>query len=244
MECVRQHFDQIDSTNNWGKANAQNLPRDKVTLVTADSQTAGRGRFKRRWESPPGQNIYATFCFFVEKHQSNIGNIPQVLALSAAKTLIDLGFAPTLKWPNDVLLSEKKVAGILAETTPLSENRCVIIGIGLNVNMPAATLAQIDRPATSLLVETGRAFEVEKVLNGLVGHFMEDLELFMEEGFFPFLEAYRQMMPRDPAKLIRFHDNRTVWEGTFHSITPDGSLCLQLQDGTLKTFVAGEILWT
>ena len=243
MEWERIHFEVIGSTNTWGKENAPSLPRDRITLVTAGEQTAGRGRFKRRWESPPGQNIYATYCFFVEKHQGNIGNIPQILALSAAATLQAAGFEPVLKWPNDVLLSGKKVAGILAETTPLSDTLCAIIGIGLNVNMPKELLAAIDRPATSLLAESGRAHDVESLLDDLTRHFSSSLDLFFEEGFHPFLEPYKKLMPCDPAKTVKFHDNRTIWEGTVHGINPDGSLLFQLPDGTLKTFVAGEILW-
>lgn len=243
MEWERKHFDVIDSTNTWGKLNAPMLPRGKVTIVTAAGQTAGRGRFKRRWESPHGENIYATFCFFVEKHQSNIGNIPQVLALSAAKVLQAIGFFPELKWPNDVLLSQKKVGGILAETTPLSDSICVVIGIGINVNMPLETLKLIDRPATSLMSETGKEHDVETVLNALIAQFMEDLDLFLEEGFHPFLEEYRKLMPMGPEKVVSFHDNRTIWKGSVHGINSDGSLLMKLTDGTLKTFVAGEILW-
>lgn len=243
MEWKRKHFDVIGSTNTWGKENAPSLSRDIITLVTADAQTAGRGRFKRKWESPPGQNIYATYCFFVEKHQGNIGNIPQILALSAADTLKEIGFKPELKWPNDVLLSGKKVAGILAETTPLSDTLCVVIGIGLNVNMPIEALAAIDRPATSLLVETGRPHDVEAVLDRLTKHFAASLDRFFEDGFHPFLEPYEKLMPCDPDKVVKFHDNRTIWEGTVQGVNPDGSLLFKLPDGTLKTFIAGEILW-
>ena len=243
MQIERRHFQTIDSTNTYGKQHAHEFPHDKITLVTADTQTAGRGRFKRRWVSPPGENIYASFCFFLEKHRHDIGNIPQVLALSAAKTLKQLDFTPELKWPNDVLLSNKKVAGILAETTPLSDLVCMVVGIGLNVNMTKEEMDKIDRPATSLMVEKNQTFDVENVLMMLQKHFNDDLDVFFDEGFFPFLADYRQSMPSDPTKIIRFHDNRTVWEGSFHAINEDGSLTLKLANGDLKTFVAGEILW-
>lgn len=242
MDIVRKHFPSIDSTNTWGKQYAQDLPRDKITLVTADQQTAGRGRFKRHWVSPPNQNIYATFCFFIEKHHSGIGNIPQVLALSTAAVLKELQFQPTLKWPNDILLSRKKVAGILAETTPLSDQLCVVIGIGVNINMPLDLLQQIDRPATSLLAEASRSFDVEEVLQRLTCQFSSDLDRFLAEGFFPFLELYRSYLSLDRGKTIQFHDNRTVWEGVLHGVNNDGSLNLQLPNGDIKTFIAGEIL--
>lgn len=243
MEIIRRHFDVIDSTNTWAKHNAHLFPRDKITLVTANEQTAGRGRFKRRWESPPDQNVLATFCFFIEKHRTDIGNIPQILAISTARMLEELGFSPELKWPNDVLISKKKVAGILAETTPLSDQLCFVLGIGLNVNMPLNILQQIDRPATSLLVEGKQLLDLEDILQKLQRRFTTDLELFLEEGFQPFLEEYRNRLSGDPKKIIYFDDARKIWEGTFHSINQDGSLNLQLTDGEIKTFIAGEIMW-
>lgn len=243
MDIERHHFSTIDSTNTWAKQHAHELPRDKITLVTADVQTAGRGRFNRRWESPAGENVLATFCFFLEKHRQDIGNIPQVLAISTAKVLQDLAFTPELKWPNDVLLSGKKVAGILAETTPLSDLLCVIVGIGLNVNMQKEDLDKIDRPATSLYVERGKAFIVAGILDRLQNTFCKDLDLFLNEGFHPFLQPYRSYLSKDITKVLRFHDNRTIWEGIFHAINEDGSLVLKLLDGKTRTFVAGEILF-
>lgn len=243
MDIEHKHFQIIDSTNNWAKANAHLLPKDKITLVTANEQTAGRGRFKRLWESPGGLNIYATFCFFIEKHRLDIGNIPQVLAISAARSLEELGHVPRLKWPNDVLLSGKKVAGILCETTPFSDTLCIALGIGLNVNMPLVLLQKIDRPATSLLVENGRLHEPNYVLEVLQKYFLKDLELFFDEGFISFLEMYRGYMAHNEGDRIRFHDNRVIWEGRFHSINTDGSLTLLLDNDELKKFIAGEILF-
>lgn len=242
MEIIRKHFKTIDSTNTWAKQHADQLEHDKVTLVTAEEQTAGRGRFKRHWESPPGLNIYATFCIFIEKHRMDIGNLPQVMAISAAKILLSLGFNSKLKWPNDVLISGKKAAGILCETTPLSDNLCVALGIGLNINMPKDILQKIDRPATSLLAEDGLKRDVEEMTHMLQKQFLKDLEVFLDEGFHPFLETYKRLMAHAPGDRIRFHDNRTLWEGGFKGINENGSLNLELESGAIKTFIAGEIL--
>jgi BirA family transcriptional regulator, biotin operon repressor / biotin---[acetyl-CoA-carboxylase] ligase len=243
MEIVRRHFPSLDSTNNWAKQNAQQLDRNCLTLVTASEQTAGRGRFSRRWISPANQNIYATFCLFVEKHRIDIGNLPQVLAMSAAKTLKDLGFETKLKWPNDVLIQGKKIAGILSETTPLSDELCVILGIGINVNMPQEILDQIDLPAISLVALDGVQRDVEEVLGLLQKNFVEALDLFLEEGFHPFLLDYRDSMAYDVGDPIRFHDNRVVRKGVFLGINEDGSLKMILDTGEMKTFHAGEIIF-
>lgn len=242
MKLVRHHFEVIDSTNTWAKSNAHLLPRNQVTLVSASEQTAGRGRFKRRWESPPGQNVLASFCFFVDKRRQDIGNIPQILAISAAQVLESLSFYPALKWPNDVLLNKKKVAGILAETTTVDELLCLIIGIGLNVNMPQGLLEKIDRPATSLFVEGGQHLSVEEILHLLQKQFLLHLESFLKAGFSSFFEEYKQRATIDPCQKIFFDDGQKIWEGTFHDIYEDGSLSLKLSDGRIKIFLAGEIL--
>jgi|LakMenEpi03Aug12_release.lakeMendotaPanAssembly.Ray.scaffolds.fasta_scaffold18232_2 BirA family biotin operon repressor/biotin-[acetyl-CoA-carboxylase] ligase len=242
MEIERKHFTSIASTNSWAKQNAHTFDPTKITLVTADEQTGGRGRFSRRWESPPGLNIYASFCLFMEKHRADIGNLPQVMAIATADILGKMGFHPGLKWPNDVLLSQKKVAGILCETTPLSDFICVVLGIGLNVNMPLDQLQKIDRPATSLLAEDGKSRGVEDILHLLQLYFLKHSERFLEEGFAPFLETYKKLLVHTLGNPLRFHDNRTIVEGTFHGITLDGALSLQLPSGNIKVFHAGEIL--
>jgi BirA family biotin operon repressor/biotin-[acetyl-CoA-carboxylase] ligase len=242
MEIIRHHFVSIDSTNTWAKRHVHEMERHKMTLITADEQTAGRGRFNRTWVSPPNQNIYATFCFYWDTSRSDLGNIPQVLALSAVKVLENLGFHPELKWPNDILLSKKKVIGVLCETTPVGEERVVVLGIGVNVNMPLDILERIDRPATSLMVDSGKKFEVETILNLLQRRFQEDLDLFLAKGFSPFLKTFKEKMVLFLGQSIQFHDNQNIIEGRFHRVNDDGSLTMQLKGGELKTFIAGEIL--
>jgi BirA family biotin operon repressor/biotin-[acetyl-CoA-carboxylase] ligase len=242
MQTNYQHFETIDSTNNWGKLNCHTFDVNKITLITADSQTAGRGRFKREWVSPPHENIYATFGFAIDKTRLDIGNIPQILAISTAKTLKKLKFNPQLKWPNDVLLSDKKVAGILCETVSFKSHFMVILGIGLNVNMPLTVLEKIDRPATSLIAESGICFEVKYVLELLENFFKEDLETFIKQGFKPFLSTYRELMWTSSSKKLRFHDNLNIVEGTFNSINDDGTLNLTLPSGVVKRFLSGEFL--
>lgn len=239
MEIERRHFDIIDSTATWAKQNAHLLPRDKVTLVTAEGQTSGRGRFKRRWVSPPGQNIYASFCHFVDKRQSNVYNLPLILALCVIDILEKQGFQPTLKWPNDIKFGKKKVGGILAETTIIDEQLCVIVSLGLNINMPAEGIKEVDQPATSLMVEGGHLYDLEDILRDLRVLYLKETEIFFRDGFAPFLETYKKYI--SIPKEIRFDDSRKVWEGAFHAINSDGSLTIKLKTGELKTFLSGEI---
>lgn len=240
MDVTYYHFETIGSTNNWAKENGHLFDRLGITLITADEQTAGRGRFKREWVSPRQKNIYATFCFFVDRRRRDLGNIAQVLSLSLAETLEFYQFNPTLRWPNDLLINGKKAAGILCETTMQGEELCFIAGIGVNVNMSLSYIEEIDRPATSLMVEQGKAFDHIEILKRLERTFVRDLTLFLAKGFAPFLEAYREKMIMPRNQLLRFHDNLKQWEGYFHAINDDGSLSLRLPNGEIHTFITGE----
>jgi BirA family biotin operon repressor/biotin-[acetyl-CoA-carboxylase] ligase len=241
MKVIRYHFTQLDSTNTWAKHNAHLLDPTQMTLITADEQTAGRGRFKRPWLSPAGQNLYATFCFFYDSYRSDLNNLPQVLSLSAAQLIQDLGFQAQLKWPNDVLVEGRKIAGILCETTPVAPLLCVALGIGLNVNMPLEILQHIDRPATSLLALDGLQRNIEDMLILLQNHFLKDLDVFNRESFAPFLTAYSNCLIHKKGDLIRCQDHPLFLEGTFERINSDGTMTLSLPNRDPHILVAGEI---
>ncbi|WP_068470801.1 biotin--[acetyl-CoA-carboxylase] ligase [Candidatus Protochlamydia phocaeensis] len=239
---LHYHFETIDSTNTWAKKNVDQLAPEGITLITASEQTGGRGRFKRRWESPPDVNIYATFCFFVEPNRPDIGHIPQLMALATVDVLEELEFAPSLKWPNDVLLQDKKVSGILCETVLAEQRRCIICGIGLNVNMPSTLLKKINRPATSLLVESQRSFEINPILKRLEESFGQHLARFLKEGFSPFFETFRAKSYFQLGQKVRFQDSQGPIEGLFETLETDGSVRLRLPNGISKAFYAGEFI--
>lgn len=236
------HFQIIESTNTWAKEHVEQFDQHILTVISASHQTAGRGRFKRRWESPKDVNIYATYCCWIDQERSDIGHIPQLLALTIAELLESVGFKPRLKWPNDVLLSGKKVAGILCETVIHSDQRCVICGVGLNVNMLLEDLQKIDRPATSLLVESGQSYSVNMLLDQLTHRFFEKWNLFLNKGFALFFNSFKLRSFLKPGQMVTFHHYQQVIEGKFYSFNPDGSITLELNNQTKQTFYAGEFL--
>jgi BirA family biotin operon repressor/biotin-[acetyl-CoA-carboxylase] ligase len=236
------HFEEIDSTNTWAIMNTDQWSAKGFTLVTASRQTAGRGRFKRRWESPSHVNIYATFCFWFDLERKDTGHLPQLLALAAAQTLEIEGFSPKIKWPNDLLLRGKKVGGILCETVLEQGKRGIVCGIGLNVNMSQDALNQIDRPATSLFVERDHEFDRASILEILKETFITSLEDFILQGFSPFFPLLQKRKAFNKGDQICFHDNQRLIEGVFEAIHSDGSLELKLPDGTTKIYYAGEFL--
>src|SRR4051812_3291883 len=112
-DVVNIHLDQIDSTNTYAKQHAQDFAPDKITCITAEEQTAGRGRFQRKWISPRGVNLYTTFYFRLPLSTLHLTSLCQVAAFSVSSLLLQSDLHPKIKWPNDVLLSGKKISGVL-----------------------------------------------------------------------------------------------------------------------------------
>lgn len=243
MDNVKHyHFPVIDSTNTWAKINVDRWSSKGITLVTAAEQTGGRGRFKRHWESPPGVNIYATFCFFVDGTRPDLGQIPQLLAYGAIQVLENFHFSPTIKWPNDILLAEKKMAGILCETISHDNKLGIVCGIGLNINMNMDSIKKIDQPATSLFVQTNRLYDVDLILEKLVSIFQAHLQVFFKEGFKPFFSDFINKNHYLPGQKICVQDGSKTWAGKFLQWNEDGSISLLLPDDTIKVCISGEII--
>lgn len=235
------HFPGIDSTNSWALSNTHLFPRDKITLAYAEKQSNGRGRHKNKWKSPASENLYATFGVFIPIVQGVQPNLPQLMALAAVASMEKLGVQTKIKWPNDLLINEKKVAGILTETVIDEDHIFHAIGIGINLNMTKEDLAEIERPATSLSDELGHHISSKEFLEELQTIFARFFTTFLEEGFSPYLPAFRAKLKHEENQPLSFHEKDQKWEGKFHSINDDGTLNLKLESGEVKRFVAGEI---
>lgn len=233
------HFDTIDSTNSWTKKNASTLDPNQLTCVTALEQTAGRGRFCRKWISPKG-NIYATLYFCLPRNCPYLINLGQVLSLSCVAVLKNKGFLPQIKWPNDILLEGKKVAGILCETVSFEDRIGIVLGIGINVNMRQDFLEIIDQPATSLSQLSGHTWTLEQIIEPILKQFINDLELLTSKGFEPFRPFYEELLAFKGEQISCSDGIKTI-QGICHSINSDGKLNLLLSDGHMKTLSAGEL---
>jgi BirA family biotin operon repressor/biotin-[acetyl-CoA-carboxylase] ligase len=131
------------------------------TVVAADVQTAGRGRLGRRWEAPAGTSLLFSTALVPAVPAERLPGLTLVAAQAVADALATTGVEPRLKWPNDVLLGGRKVAGILGE----ARDGRVVLGIGINVNISAGDLPRDAlRPATSLLLETGAPLDRGELL--------------------------------------------------------------------------------
>lgn len=147
----------VDSTNDFAKRNSSRFDKEALTVIVANKQTAGRGQYHKKWYSPPGQ-LLVTFVFFGPVFDQAF--LVQLLASAVKDVLSKEGFSVTMRWPNDLLLKGKKVAGILIET----HDDCYIMGLGLNLLLSDEEIRSINQPATSLYQESGKVFERNNLL--------------------------------------------------------------------------------
>lgn len=186
MDLVEIDLTTIDSTQEYAKKNYTSFDPAKLTCISAEEQTKGKGTWQKKWISPKGVNIYATFYFQLAARAPDLTTLAQVMSSSFASILLAEGLHPKVKWPNDIQLNGKKVSGVLCETIFEKEFVAIFLGIGINVNMEEKDLSQIDQPATSLKVETKRIWDRKNLLRKLEVQFEKDLALFKQKGFEPF----------------------------------------------------------
>ena len=173
-----KHFEEIDSTNSYLMERArQGAPAGLVAV--ADHQSAGRGRLDRRWESPPKSSLLASVLLREPISAATAHLVTGAVALAAAAAVARLcGLRPSLKWPNDLLIGDRKLAGVLAEAdheAPGGEpgTTAVVVGIGINLSWPGPEGAG----GTCLEAETDQVIERDELLEAMLEELDERLDL-------------------------------------------------------------------
>ncbi len=209
------------------------------TLVIAEEQSAGRGRFGRSWVSPAGKNLYVTLILRPAA-ASAMRRLSIVAPLAVCKSLEDeAGLAPRIKWPNDVLLSGRKVAGVLIENELSGASpRYSLVGIGINVNFDIPKDAEIAEIATSIKAELGHEVSRIEVLAALLNHF-EGLLLEAASGEAVLLAWKDHLETLGRRVTITFREQS--YEGLAEDVDEHGNLLLRRDDGSLLTVEAGEV---
>ena len=197
-KIVGQHihvFDEVESTNGRLRDLAR-LGACDGTVVLAESQRSGRGRFGRPWFSPPDVNLYASVLLEGELKLNEMGPVSFMGSLAASDAIKDLGLLPAIKWPNDVLLDQQKVAGTLLEWVPRGPAAgCVIIGVGVNLNVGAAALREGIGPdaagATSVAAVLGRPVDRSRFAASFLNHLDAWWWRYRLEGAWPLVKAWQ-----------------------------------------------------
>jgi BirA family biotin operon repressor/biotin-[acetyl-CoA-carboxylase] ligase len=234
--------DSLPSTNTYLVERAKdNSASPHGTVVAARAQTAGRGRQQRAWIAAPNENITVSFLWNAPVAPEFLPSMAQAISVGICEA-IEAYAVPTIKWPNDVLVGGKKIAGILCERVGEGLDGCALIvaGIGLNVNMGQEGAVAIDQPVTSLALETGGGVDTEAVLSRLLEALVTPLNAWASEGFAGIRDAYllRSAAVGTPLR-VRDADKHT--SGIFQGYSEQGALVLRLDGGEERVFYSGDV---
>jgi BirA family biotin operon repressor/biotin-[acetyl-CoA-carboxylase] ligase len=240
--CLIHYIEETPSTQEVARAlAADGAPQG--TVVIAERQSAGRGRMGRGWHSPPGVNLYMTVILRPRIPLSQVAQLSLVAGVAVAEAMETA--APgivRLKWPNDVWLAGRKAGGIIAEAVTDQKSRlaCVLLGIGLNLNLSIEQIPpELRERATSVFIATGKRCDRAALANSL---FLRLDSRYMETETYGFA-AVREAWERYSAltgKRVTVVDAGTRIAGTVAGIDPDGALLLDTADGR-RRIVAGDV---
>ncbi|MCK0551674.1 bifunctional biotin--[acetyl-CoA-carboxylase] ligase/biotin operon repressor BirA [Pantoea ananatis] len=228
----------IDSTNQYLLERMHSLPSGSVCL--AEYQQAGRGRRGRHWFSPFGANLYMSMYWRLEQGPAAAMGLSLVIGIIMAETLRSLGAQDVrVKWPNDIYLRDRKLAGILVELTGKTGDAAqIVMGAGINLAMRTAEAAQINQGWINLQ-EAGVTINRNELAATLINRLREALPVFEQEGLTPFVTRWAELdnFINRPVKLLI--GEREV-HGIARGIDNQGGLQLE-QDGKIQSWVGGEI---
>lgn len=236
-----RRFDVVESTMDIARA----FPHESLPVtVVARSQTAGRGRFDRTWVSPPAGGLYLTVGIPWNRPLAQAPLVSMGAALALARLASQLGCPHiALKWPNDLLLSGRKVAGILAEMHQPSPGASrLLVGVGLNVAVSDDVLSRVGQPATSLAAASGRELEPDHVLADFLGIWSEVDRILEEQGFQALVEEFRGYSDVSGRRFRLEGAGAQTREVRVVSIREDGALEVEHADGVRQTVHGGELL--
>lgn len=236
------HLEEVNSTNDYVKKNISEL--EHLSVVYADRQTAGRGRLERKWTDTGDENLFLTFTIKPKSSAelTNFPNLTQYLSVILSALLEEeYSLKPQIKWPNDVLINGKKIAGILAEGTSIGGNFTgLALGIGVNLNTDNSKLKTIDKPATSVFAETGEEVSKEIFLKKLHNKFCLLYDSFIANGF-PLIKEDYNKRAIFIGKQITINVLGKLHSGVAQEVTDEGALLLKEELKTNKYFI-GDIL--
>lgn len=234
-------FDSLPSTNVEAARRAMEGAPEGLCVV-ASEQTAGRGRLDRQWVSPKGAGLYCSIILRPEFDHKRWPLLTLMAAIAVHVALLEIFALETdIKWPNDILLNDKKLCGILAETIDTPPGRAVVIGIGINLKHSSFP-AELDDVATSVEVASGRTEDPQVVLEALVDLlFRYYLMLQRPGGSEEIIREWSARSSYATGKLIRVANGAEILEGTTRGLEHDGALRVETNSGELKTIRAGDV---
>ena len=212
------------------------------TLITADEQTAGRGRFGRVWRSEAGVGLYFSLVLRPPVAPASSAVLTLACGLGAARGIGEAaGVVCDIRWPNDVILNGKKLAGILVEMNAEAERlRHVIAGVGVNVNQ-ASLPEELAETATSLRIETGCEYLRDAVLEAVLRRIDDYYRMFVERGPAPVIDAFTRASSYAKGKRVIIEGAGRPLEGVTAGLDAKGQLLLRTPSGQIEPIIAGSV---
>ena len=232
-------FEDIGSTNDWVMDQARGGASEGLVAV-ADHQSEGRGRRDRRWVAPPGSSLLFSVLLRPKLTASQLHLTAAAVALSAAAACKDVsGVDPDVKWPNDLLVDNRKLAGVLSESIvgPDDSGSTVVVGMGINVNWPPVLPADLAHLATALNRESGREVDRAELLVAL----LENLDDYIDD-WSAVAHDYKSRCATVGREVRVDLGRRGQLEGTEVGVTDEGLLEVEDRDGRNVTISVGDVV--
>ena len=243
---VIHYQDEMESTNTTllelGEKGAS-----EGTVVIADRQTGGRGRLDRSWISPPGANLYISILFRPEIVASDAPLFTLIASIALIEVIQRLGVADTsIKWPNDIVIQEKKVSGVLTEMRSKREMvDFIVVGIGVNINMTRedvnSEMGQVARIATSIKEHLGKDVDRAKFAADVLLELESRYQIFLSKGRAAIINEWTSRWGDLNKQVIVTINEDERFEGTAVGVDEKGYLLVKTDDGETKKVVAGDV---
>jgi BirA family biotin operon repressor/biotin-[acetyl-CoA-carboxylase] ligase len=235
-------YERLDSTNSTAKELAR-AGANESTVVIAQTQTKGRGRFERIWESPGG-GVYLSFILRPQIPAEKASLLPFVAALAVSRTISSYGLHAFIKWPNDVQVHNKKIAGILLESEVNKHTiNYVVVGIGINLNIDIKNLpSEIRTKSTSMISELGHPFDYYEFLTTLFKQFEVFYSLFIKQQYERIIDEWKTSTDT-LGKTIRVHTSAETIQGVAFDVDQSGFLLLKTEKGEIRKILSGDCLY-
>lgn len=233
-------FHNIESTNAYLLDVAKKSPQTAHACL-AEQQTAGRGRRGRHWVSPFGGNLYFSLLWQFSAGASQLGGLSLAVAVAIMRALAALGLRSAgVKWPNDILVNGKKLAGILLEVSGEAAGPCaVVIGVGLNVRGGGQAMAVLDQPWTDLETELGQSVPRNHLASQLICHLIDVLREFETGGLSPFLKEWLSYDVFADSEVVLNSAQGNI-HGIARGVDETGALILVTTEG-VQRYHSGEV---
>jgi BirA family transcriptional regulator, biotin operon repressor / biotin---[acetyl-CoA-carboxylase] ligase len=232
--------DQLDSTNRWLMQQAATGAAHLSCAVTSH-QTHGRGRRGRVWQSALGDSLTFSLLWRFDSGAAALSGLSLAVGLALGLAFEEMGVAVDLKWPNDVLVDYRKLAGILIELQGDMEGpSAAVIGVGINLRLPERMQAQIDQAATDLQSLTAEPLDANRVLGIVLKHMLQVISRFEREGFAALASEWQAMHVYHQQAVRLLMPDATERHGVVAGVAEDGSLRVMTEAGEQR-FTSGEI---